>query len=123
VTSQIFGRLCTNEREAKASLPRIYVLRRVSGHLRRDGRLWTFVYFNDSYIDLSAAHFTVDVPGGVQHPPRSWITQFVNSQTPEALLRDLGEDGFGFVNRILREIKSTWKLLLNDIEYFLEALV
>jgi hypothetical protein len=115
--------LVTYVRVATVDLPRVFVLRKISGHLRRDGRLWTFIYFNDPYIDLSAAHFAIDIPGGVQHPIKSWITQFFNQQTPEVLLKELGEDGFGLVNRVLREIKSTWKLLLNEMEYFLEALV
>lgn len=103
--------------------PRLYVLRRISGHLRRDGQLWTFIFFNDPYVDLSAAHYALDIPGGVQHPLSSWITEYVNKSTPEALLRDLSVDGFGLVTRVLREIKSTWKLLLNEIEHFLELLV
>ena len=98
-------------------------MRRISGHLRRDGNLWTFLYFNDPYVDLSAAKYILDIPGGVQHPPESWITAYFNENTAEKILEDLQKDGFGLILHVLREVKSTWKLLLSHMETFLEAIV
>lgn len=98
-------------------------MRRISGHLRRDGKLWTFLYFNDPYVDLDAAQYIEDVPGRVQSPPEHWITEFIHEGMHVALLKDLSMDGFGLVLRVLREIKSTWKLLISQMEDFLEALV
>jgi hypothetical protein len=105
------------------ALPRVFVLRRIAGHLRRDGKLWTFLFFNDPYVDLSGAQYTLDIPGGVQHPVSAWITEYVHETSPNSLLNDLAEDGFGLVSRCLREIKSTWKLLLSEMDDFLESMV
>lgn len=98
-------------------------MRRISGHLRRDGNLWTFLYFNDPYVDLSAAKYILDIPGGVQHPPESWITAYFNETTAEKILEDLQKDGFGLILHVLREVKSTWKILLSHMETFLETIV
>jgi hypothetical protein len=102
---------------------RVFVIRRISGHLRRDKDLWTFIYFCHPYTDLSNASLVSDIPGNVQPHLTSWITNFLGESSPSELLANLEKDGFGLVQRVLREIKSTWKLLLNELEVFLENLV
>ncbi|KAL1585693.1 hypothetical protein WHR41_05974 [Cladosporium halotolerans] len=99
---------------------RVYVVRQISGYIRRDKGLWTFIYMCYSYTDISDAHLDTEIPGNTQPHLSSWITEFLNVNSPDELVADLQEDGFGFVQRVLREIKSTWKLLLNDMEAFLE---
>lgn len=103
--------------------PRVFLLRRVSGHLRLDGNLWTFIYFPDPYVDIDEAHFASYVPGDVQGPLASWADSYVGEDSHESFIDDLSHDGFGFVVRILREIKTSWKLFLHDMEVFLEDLV
>jgi len=102
---------------------RIFMIRRISGHLRYDDGLWTFLYFCDPYTQMDDAHFASDIPGNMQPPLESWVTDVLRDDTPEAFIDDLAKDGFGLVLRILREIKTSWKLLLNELEVFLEELV
>jgi len=52
-----------------------------------------------------------------------WLSEYVKDDTPSELIDDLGRDGFGLVLKILRDMKTSWKLLLNEMEVFLEALV
>ncbi|KAL0262803.1 hypothetical protein SLS55_001777 [Diplodia seriata] len=92
-----------------------------------DYELWTSRFQSsdrecDPYINMDAAKFATDIPGDVQSPLASWITEFVDESSPSALLEYLSQDGFGFVLKVLREIKTTWKLLLNEMEVFLEEL-
>lgn len=103
--------------------PRVFVIRRVTGHLRLDGDLWTFMYLCDPYVDMRDAQFSTSIPGGVQRPLDQWMDDYVVDQSPEAFIDDLCTDGFGFVLGILREIKTSWKLFLNEMEVFLEDLV
>jgi hypothetical protein len=53
----------------------------------------------------------------------SWVDNYVGEISAEAFLDDLSTDGFGFVLKVLREIKTSWKLFLNEMERFLEELV
>ncbi|KAK3382999.1 hypothetical protein B0T24DRAFT_661591 [Lasiosphaeria ovina] len=53
----------------------------------------------------------------------SWVDDYVGENCPEAFIDDLSRDGFGFVLKVLREIKTSWKLFLNEMERFLEDLV
>ncbi|KAK5159436.1 hypothetical protein LTS14_002578 [Recurvomyces mirabilis] len=101
---------------------RVFVIRRISGHIRKDEGLWTFIYFCYPNTDLADAHLVTDIPGGVQPHFTTWITDFLQAASPTELLDDLSHDGYGFVLRVLREIKTTWKLLLNEMEVFLEDL-
>lgn len=102
---------------------RVFAIRKISGHIRRDKNLWTFIYLCYPFVDLEAAHLVPDIPGNVQPHLTAWISSFLNQDSPRALLDDLGKDGFGFVLRVLREVKTTWKLLLHEMETFLELLV
>lgn len=38
-------------------------------------------------------------------------------------LRDIAKDGSGIIAKILRDIKSSWKLMLAEMEGFLEYVV
>lgn len=100
---------------------RVFIIRRISCHIRLDGNLWTVIFLNDPYLDLSEARFVCDIPGQVQQPVTSWVLDLINSD--KSLIEDLRRDGFGFTARLLREIKTTWKLLLNELEVFLEQIV
>lgn len=102
---------------------RIFVIRRISGHLRRDGDLWTFIYLNDPNFNLNAAQYSTDIPGNVQPPVECWLTELLSDNASPKFLQDLGSDGYGFVVMVLREIKTTWKLLLYEMERFLERMV
>ena len=102
---------------------RIFVVRRISAHLRQDADLWTFIYICSPYMNFDDAHLTTEIPGNVQMPISSWIADFINEKSPCEFLEDLRQDGFGFVLKVLREIKTTWKLLLNEIGVFLEDLI
>lgn len=103
--------------------PSVFIIRRIAGHLRRDGHLWTFLYFCDPYVDMREANFVSHIPGKAQPPLESWMDAYIGTQTSPAFIDDLCEDGFGFVVSILREIKTSWKLFLNGMEVFLENLV
>ena len=101
----------------------MYVIRRVSGHLRRDGDLWTFLYFCDPFEGFERSGYVNDLPGRSLAPLSSWLTDAFNPSSPQDHLQRLVSDGFGCVVKILRDIKSSWKLLLSEMEDFLEDLV
>ncbi|KAK2603562.1 hypothetical protein QQS21_004242 [Conoideocrella luteorostrata] len=95
----------------------VFVIRRISCYIRFDNPLWTILFFNDLHINMSGAHYEEKIPGQVQLPVASWIMDFLsNAQSQEPLIRDLSHDGFGLIARLLREIKNSWKLLLNELE-------
>ena len=98
------------------------VLGRISGHLRRDGKLWTSIYFNDDYVDLNPAHYAIDIPDNLQPQLSSWITGFFHENSTEDMVQGLSKDEFGFVFRVLREINSTRKLLLSEMKTLLETM-
>ncbi|PVH79483.1 hypothetical protein DL98DRAFT_589352 [Cadophora sp. DSE1049] len=102
--------------------PRIFVLRRIAGHLRHDNNLWTFIFFADPYLDISSANYISDIPGGAVSPFSVWLSEYVKDTTPQQLLDDLGGDGFGLVLQVLRNVKTSWKLLLNEMEVFMGVL-
>lgn len=52
-----------------------------------------------------------------------WIASSLNDQTPSSHYDRLAKDGFGLVAKVLREVKSSWKILLSDFETFLEEIV
>lgn len=101
----------------------MFVIQNIAGHVRLDRKLWTFIFFSDPHVDLSAANYIEYIPSNVQSPLSMWISEFLNEDTPDALFDDLRRDGFGFVLRVLREITTTWKLLLHEMQIFLESLV
>ncbi|KAK0724025.1 hypothetical protein B0T21DRAFT_48532 [Apiosordaria backusii] len=115
-------RLLDTESRGEKPDNRVFVLRRVSGHLRRDGNLWTFIYFPDPYIQMDDARFAPNIPGDVQHRLESWVTNLIHTDSPEPFVNDLCNDGFGMICMVLREIKTSWKLFLNEMEAFLENL-
>ncbi|KAH7378650.1 hypothetical protein BKA64DRAFT_245780 [Cadophora sp. MPI-SDFR-AT-0126] len=97
--------------------------RRIAGHLRHDGNLWTFIFFfTDPYIDISDSNYVQDTPGNLLSPFHMWLSEYVREDTPSELIDDLGRDGFGLVLKVLRDMKTSWKLLLNEMEVFLETL-
>lgn len=55
--------------------------------------------------------------------PADWIRKSLDESTPDKHFEELTRDGFGLVVKVLREIKSTWKLLLTEFETFLEDIV
>jgi hypothetical protein len=101
----------------------MYVIRRVAGHLRRDGALWTFLFFCDPVLALEESKYTPDIPGESMDCISDWITKSLNEATPDGHYEDLVRDGFGLIVKVLREIKSSWKLLLSEFETFLEDIV
>jgi hypothetical protein len=56
-------------------------------------------------------------------PLTKWLTEALMPDSPQDHLERLANDGFGLVVKILRDIKSSWKLLLSEMEDFLEDLV
>ncbi|KAL9608166.1 MAG: hypothetical protein Q9167_006986 [Letrouitia subvulpina] len=62
------------------------------------------------------------VPGEAMTPLPEWLGEIISPQAPQDYLERLAHDGFGLVVKILRDIKSSWKLLLGEMEDFLEEL-
>ena len=93
----------------------MFVIRRIAGHVRLDRKVWTFVFFSDRYVDLRGANYIKDSPSNVQSPLLMWMSESLTEDTPGVLFDNLSRDGFGFVLRVLREIKTTWKLLLHEM--------
>jgi hypothetical protein len=103
--------------------PRVFMIMRIAGHLRHDGNLRTLIFFTDPHIDISDSKYVQDTPGDLLSPFHMWLSKYVREDTPSELIDDLGRDGFGLVLKVLRDMKSSWKLLLNELEVFLETLV
>jgi hypothetical protein len=103
--------------------PRMYAIRRVSGHLRRDGSAWTFLFFCDQIPTFGDSHYVSDIPTQSMPCLSDWIVGSLSDQTPATYCERLVQDGFGLVVKVLREIKSSWKLLLCEFEAFLEEIV
>ncbi|KAK3171563.1 hypothetical protein OEA41_003647 [Lepraria neglecta] len=99
---------------------RVYVIRRVSGHLRLDGHLWTFLFFCEPFQDFEKTGYRQDIPGNAMPPLSEWVTKAINEETPQEHLDRLGFDGYGLIVKVLRDIKTSWKLLLGEMEDFLE---
>ena len=102
---------------------RIYVIRRVSGHLQFDGQLWTFLFFCEPFKDFELSGYRQDIIGESMPPISRWVADAINANTSDEHLQRVGHDGYGLVVKILRDIKSTWKLLLSEMENFLEEVV
>ena len=102
---------------------KIYAIRRVSGHLRLEADRWAFIYFCDEFKDFEKTHMLRQVPNNAMTPLTDWLNEAISPQTPQEHLDRLGHDGFGLVVKILWDIKSSWKLLLGEMEEFLDELV
>ncbi|EJT77005.1 hypothetical protein GGTG_06919 [Gaeumannomyces tritici R3-111a-1] len=59
---------------------------------------------------LDDARYETNIPGQVQEPPHKWLLSYVGRDTSQEFISDLAGDGFGFVLKIPREMKTTWKL-------------
>jgi hypothetical protein len=102
---------------------RMYVIRRAAGYLQREKDQWTFLYFGQPFQHFERTGFVSDIPGESMAPMADWLKNALSKDSPQEHLSRLAEDGFGLVVKILRDIKSSWKLLLSDMEEFLEDLV
>ena len=56
-------------------------------------------------------------------PLVKWLSDALSTNCPQEHLDRLVKDGFGLIVKILRDIKSSWKLLLSEMEDFPEDLV
>lgn len=100
--------------------PKIFVIRRISGHLRRDGKLWTFLYMCDPIDGFDKAHYVSDIPGTALSDITEWMSDCLHEQMSQSYALNICTDGFGLIVKILRDIKSSWKLMLTELETFLE---
>lgn len=101
----------------------MFVIRRISGHLRRDNNAWTFLYLCDPFEGFDDAHFNEYIPGNTLNLLQNWVSECLYDGMARVHATNLCLDGFGITTKILRDIKSTWKLFLADLEIFLEELV
>lgn len=99
------------------------MIRRASGHLKKEGSNWTFIFLCDPFPDFENSGYISDIPGNSLPPLADWMEGLLSHDTAEPYLDRLRVDGFGFTVKILRDIKSSWKLLLSEMETFLETLV
>ncbi|KAH0543624.1 hypothetical protein FGG08_002062 [Glutinoglossum americanum] len=100
----------------------MYVIRRATGYLRRDDLLWTFLYFCDPFPTFEESHYVSDIPGNSMLNLQDWIDKSLDDKNPDSHYEMLMQDGFGLVVKVLREIKTSWKLLLSEFETFLEEI-
>ncbi len=98
-------------------------MKRVTTHLRRDSELWTLLFICDPFPGYEESRYTPDVPGNALSTPSSWIMNCLNNQSSQEYLGKVAEDAFGLVVKVLRDIKTSWKLMLSDMELFLENIV
>lgn len=77
------------------------MIRRIAGHLKRSGNLWTFIFFTDPYIDIPGSHYVEDTPGHLLSPFSMWLSEYIRDDTPSELMDDLSRDGFGLVWKVL----------------------
>ena len=103
--------------------PRMFVFSRVTGHIRREGNCWTFLFLCDPFFGAEKARYKSDIAEITISNIRNWVGECVNEGSSQEHLRNLEQDGFGVVVKVLRDIKSTWKLTLNEFEDFLEEIV
>lgn len=103
--------------------PRIFVLSRVTGHVQREDNSWTFLFICDPFFGAEKARYQSDIAGITISEIRDWVGECFNEGSSQEHLGNLEQDGFGIIVKILRDIKSTWKLILNEFENFLEEIV
>jgi hypothetical protein len=101
----------------------MFVITRVTGHIRRDGDAWTFLFFCDPFFGSQEANYASDIPAKSLSEVKDWVYDCIHPRSSQIHLNSLEKDGFGVVVKILRDIKSSWKLLLNEFETFLEDIV
>lgn len=85
--------------------------------------MWTFLFFCDPFIGSEKANYVSDIPGNSLSDIKSWVPECLHEKSLKDHLISLENDGFGVVVKILRDIKSSWKLMLNEFEDFLETIV
>ena len=68
-------------------------------------------------------YYVQDIPNEAMPPRSRWITDAINQESPTEHLQRLCLDGFGLIVKILRNIKTSWRLLLSEMEDFLEDVV
>ncbi|KFY92521.1 hypothetical protein V500_04163 [Pseudogymnoascus sp. VKM F-4518 (FW-2643)] len=78
--------------------PRMYLIRRVSGHLRKDGPVWTFLFFCDQIPTFEESNYVSDIPGQSMPCIPDWIAGSLNVRTPDGHYERLLDDGFGLVS-------------------------
>lgn len=61
-----------------------------------------------------------DMPGVALSNVHEWISECLHADMSHDYAKNICNDGFGFTIKILRDIKSSWKLLLTALETFLE---
>lgn len=82
-----------------------------------------FLYFCEPFQGFEQSGYVHDIPGNSMPPLSQWVTDSINPDSPQDHFQRLMADGFGLVVKILRDIKSSWKLLLGEMEEFLEDIV
>ena len=81
------------------------------------------MFFCEPFQDSKSLAIDRDIPGNAMLPLSEWVTKAINEETPQEHLDRLGFDGYGLIVKVLRDIKTSWKLLLGDMEDFLEDFV
>lgn len=81
------------------------------------------MFFCDPSVGFEDSGLVQDIPGGSIAPLSQWVAEAVSSESPKDHIERLETDGYGLVVKILRDIKSSWKLPLGEMEEFLEDLV
>jgi hypothetical protein len=85
--------------------------------------LWTFLFFCEPFFGSKESKYVSDIPENSLSDVKEWISECVHSGSSHDHLENLEKDGFGVIVKILRDIKSSWKLMLNEFENFLEEIV
>ena len=81
------------------------------------------MFFCEAFQDFEKTGYRQDIPGNAMPPLSEWVTKAINEETPQEHLDRLGFDGYGLIVKVLRDIKTSWKLLLGEMEDFLEDFV
>ncbi len=102
---------------------RVFVFTRVTGHIRLDGNVWTYLFICDPFLGAEKSGYKSGLAVMTMNRVSDWVSECINEQSSREHLRNLEKDGFGVVVRVLRNIKSTWKLALSEFETFLEDIV
>ena len=74
----------------------------------------------DPFEGFNEAKYVSDVPGTSLSDITEWMANSVHEGMNDTYAHNICRDGFGLIVKILRDIKSSWKLLLTELETFLE---
>ena len=74
----------------------------------------------DPIDGFDQAHYMFDIPGTALSDIAEWISDCLRERISQSYAQDICTDGFGLIVKILRDIKSSWKLMLTELETFLE---